>query len=73
MRVIASDVEPNGPAAEGGVILKDVFVEVDGERFDDGKPLSHPLAMAPCRQRTSHPRFAPLFAAARRYRSLSHL
>lgn len=36
-RVIASDVEPNGPAAKGGLRPNDVFVEVDGVRFDDGK------------------------------------
>jgi C-terminal processing protease CtpA/Prc len=37
MKVIASDVEPSGPAAKGGLKPNDVFVEVDGERFDDGK------------------------------------
>ena len=37
MRVVASDVEPNGPAARGGLQRDDVFLEVDGVRFDDGK------------------------------------
>jgi len=33
-RVIASDVEPNSPAQRGGVQPKDVFIEVDGTKFD---------------------------------------
>ena len=33
-RVMASDVEPNSPALRGGVQPKDVFVEVDGTKFD---------------------------------------
>lgn len=33
-RVIASDVEANSPAANGGIKPRDVFVEVDGIRFD---------------------------------------
>ena len=37
MRVIASDVEPNGPASAGGLMPGDVFLEVDGVRFDDGR------------------------------------
>ena len=36
-KVIAADVEPGGPAAMGGLKPNDVFVEVDGVRFDDGK------------------------------------
>ena len=36
-RIIASDVEANSPAARGGVKPRDVFIEVDGTRFDDGK------------------------------------
>ncbi|KAL3822629.1 hypothetical protein ACHAXA_006414 [Cyclostephanos tholiformis] len=35
-RVVASDVEPSGPAMRGGLRPGDVFVEVDGVRFDDG-------------------------------------
>jgi len=45
MRVIASDVEPNGPAAKGGLMPKDVFVEVDGVRFDDGKATPDDVAV----------------------------
>jgi len=36
-RIIASDVEANSPAVRGGVKPRDVFIEVDGTRFDDGK------------------------------------
>lgn len=36
-RVIASDVEASSPAVAGGIRPRDVFVEVDGVRFDDGK------------------------------------
>mmetsp|Transcript_20351 Transcript_20351/g.29969 ORF Transcript_20351/g.29969 Transcript_20351/m.29969 type:complete len:495 (-) Transcript_20351:177-1661(-) len=36
-RVIASDVEPNSPASNGGILPKDVFLEVDGVRFDTDK------------------------------------
>jgi carboxyl-terminal processing protease len=35
-RVIASDVEETGPAKAGGVLTNDIFVEVDGYRFDTG-------------------------------------
>lgn len=45
MRVIASDVEPNGPAAKGGLMPQDVFVEVDGVRFDDGKATPDDVAV----------------------------
>mmetsp|Transcript_11583 Transcript_11583/g.20857 ORF Transcript_11583/g.20857 Transcript_11583/m.20857 type:complete len:492 (-) Transcript_11583:188-1663(-) len=45
MRVIASDVEPNGPAAKGGLKPKDVFMEVDGVRFDDGKATPDDVAV----------------------------
>jgi len=45
MRVIASDVEPTGPAARGGLKPKDVFVEVDGVRFDDGKATPDDVAV----------------------------
>lgn len=34
-RIIASDVEANSPAANGGIKPRDIFVEVDGFRFDD--------------------------------------
>mmetsp|Transcript_56239 Transcript_56239/g.119590 ORF Transcript_56239/g.119590 Transcript_56239/m.119590 type:complete len:492 (-) Transcript_56239:57-1532(-) len=43
--VIASDVEPNGPAAKGGLKPNDVFVEVDGVRFDDGKATPDDVAV----------------------------
>lgn len=33
-RIMASDIEPNSPAAAAGIMPKDVFVEVDGTRFD---------------------------------------
>lgn len=33
-RVIASDVEPTSPAKEAGIEPKDIFVEVDGSKFD---------------------------------------
>ena len=36
-RVVASDVEPSGPAMRGGLRPGDAFVEVDGVRFDDGR------------------------------------
>ena len=45
MRVIASDVEPSGPAAKGGLKPKDVFIEVDGVRFDDGKATPDDVAV----------------------------
>lgn len=45
MRVIASDVEPNGPAAKGGLMPGDVFVEVDGVRFDDGRATPDDVAV----------------------------
>lgn len=35
--IIASDVEANAPASNGGVLPGDVFIEVDGTRFDDDK------------------------------------
>jgi carboxyl-terminal processing protease len=34
-RVIASDVEPLSPAEETGIRPKDIFVEVDGVKFDE--------------------------------------
>jgi len=34
-RIIASDVEDNSPAKAAGIRPNDVFVEVDGARFDD--------------------------------------
>jgi len=34
--VVAADVEPSGPAKAGGIQPLDVFLEVDGTRFDDG-------------------------------------
>ena len=34
-RVIASDVEPASPAQQGGILPNDVFVEVDGTKFDE--------------------------------------
>ena len=34
-RIIASDVEANSPAANGGIKPRDIFVEVDDFRFDD--------------------------------------
>lgn len=45
MRVVASDVEPNGPAARGGLQRDDVFLEVDGVRFDDGKATPDDVAV----------------------------
>lgn len=45
MRVIAADVEPNGPAANGGLMPNDVFVEVDGVRFDDGNATPDDVAV----------------------------
>jgi carboxyl-terminal processing protease len=33
-RIMASDVEPNSPAVAAGILPKDVFVEVNGARFD---------------------------------------
>ena len=36
-QIMASDVEANSPASNGGIQPGDVFVEVDGTRFDDGK------------------------------------
>lgn len=45
MRVIASDVEPTGPAAKGGLQRNDVFMEVDGVRFDDGKATPDDVAV----------------------------
>ena len=45
VRVIASDVEPNGPAAKGGLKPNDVFVEVDGVRFDGGKATPDDVAV----------------------------
>ncbi|KAL7525295.1 hypothetical protein ACHAWF_001297 [Thalassiosira exigua] len=44
-RVLASDVEPNGPAFRGGLRPGDVFVEVDGVRFDDGKAAPDDVAV----------------------------
>jgi carboxyl-terminal processing protease len=35
-RIMASDVEETGPAKAGGVQINDLFVEVDGIRFDTG-------------------------------------
>ena len=35
-RVFASDVEPNSPALQAGIKPRDVFVEVDGVKFDVG-------------------------------------
>jgi len=34
--VIASDVEANSPASKGGIKPKDIFVEVDGQKFGAG-------------------------------------
>lgn len=45
MRVVASDVELNGPAAKGGLQRDDVFLEVDGVRFDDGKATPDDVAV----------------------------
>lgn len=36
-RVIAADIEPNSPASNGGLQPKDIFLEVNGVRMDDGK------------------------------------
>lgn len=44
-RVIASDVEPNSPASRGGLERNDVFVEVDGVKFDDGKATPDDVAV----------------------------
>ncbi len=44
-RVIVSDVEPNGPAARGGLQAKDVFIEVDGVKLDDGKSTPDDVAL----------------------------
>ena len=42
---MASDVEPNSPAARGGLQRNDVFVEVDGVKFDDGKATPDDVAV----------------------------
>ncbi len=44
-RVMASDVEPNSPAARGGLQRNDIFVEVDGVKFDDGKATPDDVAV----------------------------
>ena len=44
-RVMASDVEPNSPASRGGLERNDVFVEVDGVKFDDGKATPDDVAL----------------------------
>lgn len=36
-KVYVADVEPSSPASSGGMKKNDVFLEVDGVRFDDGK------------------------------------
>lgn len=36
-KVYIADVEPSSPASSGGMKKNDVFLEVDGVRFDDGK------------------------------------
>ena len=43
--IIASDVEANSPASQGGIQPNDVFVEVDGTRFDDGKSTPDDVAL----------------------------
>jgi carboxyl-terminal processing protease len=44
-RVMASDVEDTGPAKAGGVQTNDVFVEVDGTRFDTDKATPDDVAV----------------------------
>jgi carboxyl-terminal processing protease len=44
-RVVAADVEPTGPAMRGGLRPGDVFLEVDGVRFDDGKATPDDVAL----------------------------
>jgi len=43
--IIASDVEANAPASKGGIQPDDVFLEVDGTRFDDGKATPDDVAL----------------------------
>mmetsp|Transcript_13147 Transcript_13147/g.18605 ORF Transcript_13147/g.18605 Transcript_13147/m.18605 type:complete len:498 (+) Transcript_13147:124-1617(+) len=43
--VLASDVEANSPASKGGILPGDIFVEVDGTRFDDGKSTPDDVAV----------------------------
>lgn len=35
--VIVADTEPSSPASNAGIKKNDIFIEVDGERFNDGK------------------------------------
>ena len=44
-RVVAGDIEPTGPAAKGGLLPGDEFIEVDGVRFDDGKATPDDVAV----------------------------
>jgi carboxyl-terminal processing protease len=44
-RVIAADVEPTGPAMRGGLRPGDIFLEVDGVRFDDGRATPDDVAL----------------------------
>lgn len=43
--VVASDVEDTGPAKKGGVQTNDIFVEVDGTRFDNDKATPDDVAV----------------------------
>lgn len=36
-KIFVSDTEPSSPASIGGIRKGDVFKEVDGSKFDDGK------------------------------------
>uniref|UniRef100_A0A7S1UM64 PDZ domain-containing protein n=1 Tax=Grammatophora oceanica TaxID=210454 RepID=A0A7S1UM64_9STRA len=44
-RVFVADVEPNSPASLSGIQPKDVFIEVDGSRFDDPKATPDDVAI----------------------------
>lgn len=36
-KIFVSDTEPSSPASNGGIRKGDIFIEVDGTRFDNGK------------------------------------
>jgi S1-C subfamily serine protease len=44
-KVIASNVDSTGPAMRRGMQPGDIFVEVDGVQFDDGRETPNKLAL----------------------------